>query len=362
MLCFVLYREKEEGKWGGLHQAFTDVLENMHLKKIFTPLFTLLDPIGHTQWPKGFKEFVETKAVVDLQKNSTAIRLRKHGGFSEANIAQLCFAEKIEIRGQETRKVINNFFNPNWPKDFGSGGNEEGHLLLLRKFYHKNEVCEKNARTNVKAFLRQLKQYPNRESSLYRIKIDRTEQEEEDEIMRIANIESENFDLNWYPNQWLSFYLFGKPSHGTDDHTSYTTLMSGKPEPPKSNDQFKQALANLNTELGTKHVRHNDPKRKKGKPGVADVDVAIPDTVDKTVNINHNFSRGQLKRSKEDRLKDAFELLRGNDIDSDEDSGFSKRKMKQSVGMQLLNALLHNEEDEDNEVVELPLTRARDSL
>jgi hypothetical protein len=40
------------------------------------------------------------------------------------------------------------------------------------------------------------------------------------------------------------------------------------------------------------------------------------------------------------RLEKAFELLRGEDIQSDEETNFSKRRKKQEVGLKLLNSLL----------------------
>ena len=81
----------------------------------------------------------------------------KKVGFGPANRQQLCFAEKILDRGMETRRVINNHFNPNWTEDYGSGGNEEGHLIMLRRNFFVTEVVTGKADVNVKAFMRRIK-------------------------------------------------------------------------------------------------------------------------------------------------------------------------------------------------------------
>ena len=123
---------------GGLHIAFKDALNNLHLKSNLRPLFQLIDPMHSKEWPHGFLAFLNSKAETKTD-SASAKKFAASGGFAGANTQQLCFAEKVEERGALSRKVINNFLNPNWTADYGSGGNEEGHLLLMRSNYYKTE-------------------------------------------------------------------------------------------------------------------------------------------------------------------------------------------------------------------------------
>ena len=292
-------------------------------------------------WPNGFEDFLKQKGEVNLEKSATASRLRKKGAFSEANIVQLCFAEKIEDRGAEARRVINNFLNPNWTEDYGSGGNEEGHLLMMRNHYYKTEFVVKSASTKVNAFLRQLKLNPDRASSTYTVNLQSNEEEIANEVQRVARIDGEQFDPAWYPSMWLSFYLFGMPAHGTD--SPFLTLTSGKPKGEQTSAQMITALTDLNTEAAAKSLR-----RKNNSKAVAGEEPNKPVESRKMV-IDHNFIRPEVKHTEYDRLREAYELLKGDDINSDEENGFSKRRKKQEIGLKLLDRLLNpNNDDADD--------------
>jgi hypothetical protein len=151
---------------GGLHIAFKDALNNLHLKSSLRSLFQQIDPMHSKEWPHGFLAFLNSKAETK-EDSASAKKFASSGGFAGANTQQLCFAEKIEERGALSRKVINNFLNPNWTADYGSGGNEEGHLLLMRSNYYKSEFILKNAKRNVQAFVTQLKKKPTRKSIIF---------------------------------------------------------------------------------------------------------------------------------------------------------------------------------------------------
>ena len=189
-MCILNHRSKLEEKLGGQHQAFKDSLQNLHLKKDLFPLFAIMDPQNKKGWPAGFQNFVNEKAAVQLDKSALALRLQNtKPGFGSSNVEQLCFAEKILDRGNETKRVINNFFNPNWTDDYGSGGNEEGHLLLLRYHYFKTEVVMTKADNNVKSFIRRIKKKPVFNSD-YNVTVDSTEEEIAEEVIRKARQEA----------------------------------------------------------------------------------------------------------------------------------------------------------------------------
>ncbi len=348
LCCIIKYlvnRSKIEEKLAGIHQAFKDSLNNLHMKSTLFPLFAIMDPLNKKGWPSGFQNFINDKATIDLEKSALAMKLRgtlgfgQKVGFGPANLPQLCFAEKILDRGYETKRVVNNFFNPNWTDYYGSGGNEEGHLLLLRYHYFKTEYCLCKADNNVKSFMRRIKKKPVLNSD-YHVNVRSTDDEIEDEVYRKARQEAENYDPNWYPNQWLSFYLFGKPAHGTD--SCFLTLTSGKDLKESTSAEMHKALADLNTEAANKSIRR--------KAGSTQKEVVMNETsIDKNVVVTHNFSRPtESKRSLQtSRLEKAFELLRGDDIQSDEETNFSKRAKKQQVGLKLLQNLLGPDEDDD---------------
>jgi len=228
--------------------------------------------------------------------------------------------------------------NPIWTDDYGSGGNEEGHLLLMRCHYFKTEYVVKAAKVKVLAFLRQLKTHPDRESS-YLVNKDSNAEEIETEVNRIARRDAEDFDPSWYPSWWLAFYLFGMPSHGTN--SPYLTLTSGKPKAEQSAEEMQNAMADLNTETAPKVIRRAVQKKQTVPVPTAE------ENINKSMTINHNFVRPKTKISSTERLEKVMELLRGDDIHSDEETGFSKSQKKQEVGMLLINKLLV--EDSDNE-------------
>jgi len=270
---FIINRAKDKSRMGGLHQAFKDALDNLHLKSNLRHLFNLLDPVNSTAWPNGFIKWLNGKAEVN-DNSASAKKFAKSDGFGADNVDQLAFADKIDERFNVSRKVINNFFNPNWISDYGSGGNEEGHLLLLRNHYYKNEFVIKNTRKNVNAFMTQIKKNPTRKSQIYQVSSTSTAAEIEEEISRIARLESQNFNPEWYPNQWLAFYLFGQPAHGNDH--CFETLNSGRPLNQKEStaDEMHSALHNLNTEAADKNIR----RHVKGRKTAAVVDLSMEPT------------------------------------------------------------------------------------
>jgi hypothetical protein len=337
------FRAKEEERMGGLHQAFKDAQLTLRMKTPLHKLFHILDPMHGKEWPQGFAAFLNTKAEIP-ENSAKAKKLRDKGGFSEDNVMQLCFADKIDERGIETRRVINNFLNPNWTDDYGSGGNEEGHLLLMRCHYYRTEFVLKNAKKNVNAFITQIKKNPTRVSETYRLRATSTQQEIDTEVERIAGFDAANFDPTWYPNCWLSFYLFGKPSHGTDK--CFETLQSRKPSELSGTD-MAAALADLNTEAAAKEIRRKDVKRKKDA-GIIDLSREATQPQTKTVIVQHNISSIQnSKADKTKRLEKALELLQSSDLPSDEETGFSKKKKIRDITMKLLNSYTY-ESDDDN--------------
>ena len=300
-----------------------------------------MDPNNSKEWPNGFLAFIECKSE-GKDDSVSAKKYSNSAGFGQANVAQLCFGDKLEDRGKEQRKVINNFLNPNWTDDFGSGGNEEGHLLMMRFHYYRNEFVPKNVRKNVQAFMTQIKKNPARVSNLYKIKGDASLEAIDEEVSRITNLEAEKFNPHWFPNQWLAFYLFGKPCHGTNH--CFETLVSGKAViVEKSGEEMAAALADLNTELASKSIRR---KGKKGQGNKGDDDVIDLSNEPKQIVISHTFNRAKEKRDKSSRLEKAMSLLRSDDIHSDEETGFSKRQKLQELGMKLLNTYM-NDSDED---------------
>ena len=320
-----------------MHQAFKDAYANFHLKTHLLSFFEIMDPMGHKEWPNGFKEFVADKAYTNLEKNALAKRLTKQEGFAPANVDQLVFAEKIEKVGAECRRVINNFLNPNWTDDYGSGGNEEGHLLLMRTDYYKTVYIVVNARDNVQSFLRQLKNKPERDSE-YRVTVESSKQDQEDEINRIARVRGANFDPIWYPSQWLTFYLFGKPCHGTDK--CFSTLTSGKPE-ESSAEAMSKALSDLNTEAASKSIRRGSPGRKRETAAAAEAKrIQEAASMHRTVSVNHNFERSEPKYTDQQRIEKSLELLKSGDIESDEETGFSRKRKIKELSMQLLESWL----------------------
>ena len=190
------------------------------------------------------------------------------------------------------------------------------------------------------AFLRQLKLNPDRTSDTYMVTLHSTEAAIADEVTRVATIDAEAFDSSWFPTMWLAFHLFGLPSHGTD--TTYLTLTSGKVLPEKSSSQMIAALADLNTEAASKAIR----RKAAGKANTTEVVEPVEVETRRRIVVDHTFTRPTMSVSKTDRLKSAFELLKGDDINSDEESGFSKRQKKQEIGLKLLNNLLLPSDDE----------------
>jgi len=65
------------------------------------------------------------------------------------------------------------------------------------------------------------------------------------------------------------------------------------------------------------------------------------------VIINHKFTRPKVRQDKSIRYEKAMELLRGDDLQSDEELGFSKRQKLQELGMKLLNTYMEDSEPEE---------------
>ena len=182
-------------------------------------------------------------------------------------------------------------------------------------------------------------------TSEYRLNANSTIEEVKDEIIRKARQEAENFDPNWYPNQWLSFYLFGLPAHGTD--VCFATLTYGKHLKDATSADMHQALSDLNTEAANNSLRRkvNSDKTGPSKSATVSLDIAPQ----KNLVVTHNFQRPKGRRREIANLEKAFELLKGDDFYSDEEVHFSKKQNKQDVGLALLDNLLNATQDDEDE-------------
>jgi hypothetical protein len=348
------------------------------MKRHLLPLFELLDPVNRKNWPAHFLDFLKEKSKIP-PSNAAYKKFLAGTPFEKENALQLAFGERVEERATECKRVINGFFNPFWTDDYGSGGNEAGHLLMLRKHYHNTEFSSANAKRKVSQYLRDMKSkkkdqkssidtVDNRRKTKFQITVDCTKSQEKQEIKRIAVLEAERFTINWFPNQWLAFYLFGLPCHGAQE--PFDTIVSGLvgEKLKKQTQTLRTALSNLNTEVAGKDLRRADPVRK-----VADDNIEADDDEDedallnadsrkkrktgnhdgtnegKTITVRHEIAvmQGQkqpestaVRSEKEyENLKQRMQLLNEGYLESDEETGFSVKAEKKMISKRMYSIL-----------------------
>ena len=316
-------------KLGHLQIHWRNAYENLALKSQMLPLFTYMDKEKKSNWPPSFKKFLEKKTS---SKKKEKDHTRKQKGkkttadFAAANEEKLAFANTVYNRAIESKKIINNFLNPMWTEDFGSGGNMEGHLLMMRKEYYKSDFVSKTADNRVNSTVRDLKKKEsNRSESKYNVTKDSTQKEIDEEIVRVAESMIDEWDVNWYPNCWLAFILFGKPCLCTD--VPYVTLISGIPNNTKVASGI-DVLSALNTELAPSSLRHEENTKKHGKKGKSTESMQA--TEPKKLQIE--FVAPQQAASTEmQRLTEMLRMIDEREIVSDEESGFKASEKKKEI-------------------------------
>ena len=138
------------------------------------------------------------------------------------NEQQLKFATYIETRAAKIKLTVNNFLNPNWTEDYGSGGNVEGHLLMMRREYYIDEFVNKIASNRVMSIKRSMNKKAkdksndsendsdeisdnddssnNASKSKYNINKDSSIQEIDAEIERVKGELINDWEPNWFPS------------------------------------------------------------------------------------------------------------------------------------------------------------------
>ena len=59
------------------------------------------------------------------------------------------FGSTVITRAKNASSFITNYVNPLWTTDYGSGGNEEGHLRLMRQFIYEEYDVKATAKAKV---------------------------------------------------------------------------------------------------------------------------------------------------------------------------------------------------------------------
>jgi hypothetical protein len=345
----------ENDKLGELHTHFFDAKSNLHLRSDLKDFFRLIDPSKGTDWPVHFLNFLdkETASKISRSKSTKPKKGKKkkvNNGFGDDNEDQLSWAKRILARGAAARNDINNFLNQQWTTDYGSGGNEEGHLLMMRKHYHHNEFVKVTATTNVNAAARRAKKNAPGKSK-YRVTSNSSQREIETEIERVQAEMIAKYDETWYPSCWLAFYLFGNPQHGTN--TCFAILKSGiavdnevaleELDPENCRDH----IASLNLDAASKSLRRSEQDKKgvgrqeKGK----DVEDNSSQQ-EKRVSVVHSFVSETKGLTKMEKMEKALALLERGYLHSDEDDEesdkpkFSVTKEKRKVSRQMYQMLM----------------------
>ena len=336
----------ETDKLGEIYRHFFDAKNNLHMRSELKELFRLLDSGRGTEWPNKFINFIDKQTASKISRTKQQKKGNSHNkvggnGFASDNPDQLAWAKRIQALGTAAKLEINSFLNPQWTTDYGSGGNESGHLLMMRKHYYCIDYVPSKTVINVNAAVRRTnKKTPGK--SKYRVTSESSAKEIEAEIERQKAIMIAEFDNTWYPSCWLTFYLFGKPQHGTKE--CYTILKSGVANDDvveKSPEERRTELADLNVEAGNKNLRRAN-RKSDSKDNEESVVVEA-----KKVTVTHQFIAENKGPSAIEKLEKALALLEKGYLESDDDEDvetseqpkFSVRKEKKRVSREMYKML-----------------------
>jgi hypothetical protein len=220
-------------------------------------------------WPNAFMSYLTEKQARSPIPSFSKKWIAKNNPIITANIPLLYFASSIENVALDAKKDITNYINPFWCDNckLGSGETEEGKLILLRDHFFITVVSKEDAKTNVKAFVRREREKNSKgkapadpSKSKFKLTAESSSEEIDEEIERmtavyIADYENEGASQlqPWYPNFWLTFYLFGLPKHGVE--AVYSCLTSAGSAMPVNFDDAQNKLKDANPELQSKKIR-----------------------------------------------------------------------------------------------------------